>query len=148
MFQTALDAFYPGDTPNYILPKRTHEARVDCYLAVLKKYRAQFPRAHFEVVTRTAGSPLAPSWKLLDWAKTHEITFPQYAFLLLKELKERPEAKHRLFVLRRIVKDRTVFLVCFEKNPAACHRTIIKHVVDELWPPLDLETLKILFPGE
>lgn len=147
MFQTALDAFY-SDEPNYILSKPRMKVRIDCYLAVLKKFQKTFPTSHFEVITRTAGSPLSPSWQLLHYAKAHELSFPQYALLLLKELKNNPAARKRIFELRQILKERVVFLVCYEKNPAKCHRTIIKHILEELWPLLDLEALTELFPGE
>lgn len=66
----------------------------DCYLAVLKKYKAKFFDAHFEVITRTAKSCLSPSKELLYYAKENEISFKEYEKLFIKEIRKNPEAKN------------------------------------------------------
>ena len=108
----------------------------DCYLAVLKKYKAKFFEAHFEVITRTAKSCLSPSKCLLNYAKENEISFEEYEKLFIKEIKKNPEAKKRINELREIAKDKVVFLVCYKCNPEACHRSIVKKIIErtiKLW---------------
>ena len=102
----------------------------DCYLAVLKKYKARFSEAHFEVITRTAKSCLSPSWYLLDYAKENGISFKEYEKLFIKEISENPEALKRIKELREIAKDKVVFLVCYEKNSSVCHRSIVKKIIE------------------
>ena len=103
----------------------------DCYLAVLKKYKAKFFEAHFEVITRTAKSCLSPSWELLNDVKGNKISFEEYKERFLKEIRENPKAKKRIEELREIAKDKVVFLVCYEKFPYKqnCHRIIVKKVI-------------------
>lgn len=103
---------------------------IDCYLRVLEEYKAKFFEAHFEVITRTAKSCLSPSWYLLDYAKENGISFKEYERLFIKEISENPEAKKRINELREIAKDKVVFLVCFEKNPSVCHRSIVKKIIE------------------
>jgi len=102
----------------------------DCYLAVLKKYKAKFFEAHFEVITRTAKSCLSPSKCLLNYAKKNGISFKEYQKLFIKEISENPEAKKRINELREIAKDKVVFLVCFERDPEVCHRSIVKKIIE------------------
>ena len=104
----------------------------DCYLAVLQKYKAKFFEAHFEVITRTAGSVLSPSWELLTALKLNRISFEWYKKRFLEEISENPEAKKRINELREIAKDKVVFLVCFEKDPNVCHRSIVKKVIERV----------------
>ena len=101
----------------------------NCYLAVLKKFRLQYPNAHFEVITRTAGSVLAPSWKLLTLAKEVGLSFNEYEKLFTDEINNNPEAKKRLEELREIGNNQIIFLVCFEKNASRCHRSIVKRML-------------------
>lgn len=106
--------------------------RVDCYLAVLKKYREQYPNAHFEVITRTAGSILSPDWSLLTYCKDNNIPFERYRVLLIDQLKRRQGVKEKLEELKEIAKTKDLFLVCYEKDASKCHRSIIKEMMEEL----------------
>jgi len=106
--------------------------RLDCYISILDRMRGEFPDAHFEIVTRKgAESPLAPSWDLLGKAKRGEMNFDAYAVKLVAEIKARPAAITRLQELREIAATKLVFIVCFEKDPAKCHRSIVKQLIVE-----------------
>lgn len=101
----------------------------DCYLRVLEKYKAKLPDAHFEVITRMEESLLSPSWELLNYAKENKISFEEYKERFLKELKQRPFVVEKLRTLKRIGKDRLIFLVCFEKDASKCHRSIVRDIL-------------------
>lgn len=102
----------------------------DCYLAVLKKYRTKWFDAHFEVITRTAKSCLSPSKELLSYAKENKISFEEYKKLFIREISGNPEARKRIDELREIAKDKVVFLVCYERDPEVCHRSIVKKIIE------------------
>ena len=70
--------------------------RTDCYLAVLKNFKEQYPKAHFEVITRTAKSVLSPSWALLNTAKEQNWSFEAYKQELIKEFKRTPAVWQRI----------------------------------------------------
>lgn len=101
----------------------------DCYLGVLKEYKTRFFNAHFEVITRMEESCLSPSWALLNYAKEYKISFEEYKERFLRELKKRPFALEKLRNLKRIGKDRVIFLVCLEKDASKCHRSIVKDIL-------------------
>ena len=107
------------------------QVMTNCYLAVLKKFKTQYPDAHFEVITRTAKSVLAPSWELLELLKKHLIFFEEYKELFIKEIRENPEALKRIEELREIGKERLLFLVCYEKDQSICHRSIVKEIINK-----------------
>ena len=104
----------------------------DCYLAVLKEYKARLPDAHFEVITRTAKSCLSPSTELLNYAKKSKISFEDYEIFFIKEISRNPEAKKRINEIREIAKDKVVFLVCYERDPEVCHRSIVKKIIERV----------------
>ncbi len=104
----------------------------DCYLAVLTKYRKKFFDAHFEVITQTANSCLSPSKELLHYAKENEISFEDYEIFFINEISENPEAKKRINEIREIAKDKVVFLVCYERDPEVCHRSIVKKIIERV----------------
>lgn len=101
----------------------------NCYLAVLKKFKMQFPHAHFEIITRTAGSVLAPSWKLLTLSKEVGLSFDEYRKLFTTEIKNNPIARKCIEEIRELVKDQLIFLVCYEKDASKCHRSIVKEMI-------------------
>lgn len=107
-----------------------HCIRTDCYLAVLKRFREQYPDAHFEVITRIAHSVLSPSWELLEIAKKEKWDFKYYKDNLLKEFEENPAVWKRIKELQKIVKTKDIFLICYEKNSSKCHRSIIKTIIE------------------
>lgn len=114
----------------------------ETYLAKLKQMKARYPEAHFEVITATAKSPLAPTWKLLREYKERT-----------KELKEKEEIERefqefyepryfhhinnywksvqRMQELISIAKEKDVFLVCYEKE-YPCHRFSLKDKLEVL----------------
>lgn len=106
------------------------QIRVDCYLSVLKKYKVMYPEAHFEVITRTAHSILSPSWQLLKTAKLGKWDFQTYRTYFLEEIERNEKALKLICDLRKLSKEKVVFLVCFEKNPNLCHRSIIKELIE------------------
>lgn len=108
--------------------------RVDCYLAVLDKFKKKYPKAHFEVITNTSKSPLAPSKDLLitagiykrkDGTKNPKMNFDDYAKLFKEEIYRSEEAYNKLKELSEIGLKKDVFLVCYEKDYMRCHRFII-----------------------
>jgi hypothetical protein len=109
--------------------------RTDCYVSVYDKFKAENPDAHFEVITRktipaighTKPSVLSPTWPLLDKIKKEKWDMPRYYAELGKQIMKDPDAIYRLEVLACMVRQgKTVFLVCYEKDAAKCHRTYIK----------------------
>ncbi|HME53812.1 MAG TPA: DUF488 domain-containing protein [Candidatus Lokiarchaeia archaeon] len=106
--------------------------RVECYLAVLKSFKQKYPQAHFEVMTRTAKSPLSPSQALLDRYKQGKESIDVYFVELEQELRARPAAMHRLKELEDISKEKDVFLVCYEKDPSMCHRSLVKRMMEAI----------------
>jgi len=101
--------------------------RVDCYMAILARMQQENPDAHFEIITRRdVSSPLSPSWHLLMQAKNEDMSFEEYGKLLLAEIKQRPTALALMQELYELARKQTVFLVCMEKDPGQCHRSLVK----------------------
>lgn len=115
--------------------------RIDCYLAKLKSYKNMYPDAVFKVITRTAKSPLAPSRQLLDKSKKEKMDFQTYKkyFLFEKNKQKRDKTEEGLKFMRELneivdlyEQGKTIFLVCYEKKPSICHRSIIKELAEIL----------------
>lgn len=102
--------------------------RTDCYLAIMKKMKDQYPDGIFEVITRTKNHILSPSKKLLSQAKNEFWTFEKYSEHFIEEMKS-TDAKAELKRLREIAKTKVLFLVCYEKNPEECHRSLVKKLI-------------------
>ncbi len=133
---TLLRGFYPGlhgsTVVSVIRVEYLDTVRLDCYVALLPKFKERFPMAHFEVITRQgASSPLSPSWSLLEAIKSGALAWEEYGVRLVAEIHANQEARARLKRLRGIASERVTFLVCFEKDPARCHRSIVKKLVNE-----------------
>jgi len=112
--------------------------RTDCYLAVLKKFKIQYPLAHFEIVTRATNHCLSPSWQLLQKYKDEGLTFDEYIPIFLYEM-ERPECQTKIHELANRSQLQDVFLVCYEKSDDQCHRRLLKKLIDEqiyVTPPI------------
>ena len=103
--------------------------RTECYLAILKKCKKQYPDAHFEVITRTAKSVLSPSKDLLIKAKAERMDFEVYRELYIGEVFNNLDALRRIHELKKIAKDKLVFLICYEKDASECHRSIVKELI-------------------
>ena len=114
--------------------------RTDCYLVKLKAMRQRFPGAHFEVVTNASRNILAPSAELLvatgiftkpDGTKNPR-DFVLYRRLYREQIFSNKDAVKRLYELKRMAEHQDVFLVCFERDPTNCHRTLIKEFIQGL----------------
>ncbi len=107
--------------------------RTDCYLAILKRMQEKNPEAIFLVVTRARqNSILAPSWNLLNDAKAGKIDWREYSRRFHKEIEQCPEALEFLQIIRYIAEKQDVFLVCYEKNAARCHRSLLAKMIQEV----------------
>lgn len=114
--------------------------RTDCYLAVSKKFKEKYPDAHFEYVSRSRfNSILSPSVDLLidagiykksDGTKNPKMSWQDYKSAFKKEIKNNTKALERLKELKEMANEKTVFLVCFEKDASECHRSILKEMID------------------
>jgi len=114
--------------------------RTDCYLAVLKRFKVKYPTAIFELVHRASGSVLAPSVDLLirtgifakaDGSKNPK-DFVLYRRLYREQILTNKMAMQRLRELKQMAERQDIFLVCLEKDPTNCHRTLIKEMIEEL----------------
>ncbi len=115
--------------------------RLDCYLAKLKEFKSKYPNAHFEVITNTSKSILAPSKELLIDAgilkksngnKNPKMDFKEYKFRFMEEIYSNLQACSRLLELKNLAEKKTVFLVCSCKNPEYCHRSIISDMIERI----------------
>jgi uncharacterized protein YeaO (DUF488 family) len=86
-------------------------------------------------------SELSPSPALLikagiyeknDGTKNPKMGWREYEKKFIKELYANPKALDRLLELKRISLEKTIFLVCLEKDPANCHRSIVKKVLENI----------------
>lgn len=82
-------------------------------------------------VTRTAKSPLSPSWELLKDYKTGKISWERFEVVFRGEILGRPEARALLREIKKLGEERDVYLVCYEKRPP-CHRFILMKMIEEL----------------
>lgn len=113
--------------------------RLECHLAKYRIFKQIYHQAHFEFITRTVKSHLSPTWDLLHRLKNGEIDFETYKRLFIKELLENPEAIKRIRELREIANDKTVFLVCYERDWRRCHRSIIRDIMEKKIKTFPLE---------
>jgi uncharacterized protein YeaO (DUF488 family) len=109
--------------------------RVECYLAVLQKWKSLFPGAHFEIVTRGGGinSVLSPSWLLLGKYKANH-NWEEFVPQFIAEMKANPKALQRMQELRELAETQDVFLVCYEKyvgKSTKCHRMLLRDLVND-----------------
>jgi uncharacterized protein YeaO (DUF488 family) len=136
---------HPNYTP-YLISKSNEKKedklknniRLDCYVSVFKKYKQDYPNAHFELITRkhiqmdynVYADYLAPSSDLLKEAKSTKMSFEVYTEKFINEIRNSEKAKKRIKILRDAAEHgKTIFLICFEKNPNECHRSIIKKFI-------------------
>lgn len=130
---------------NFVQVKKNRSVRtginVGCYAAVMRKFQTKFPKAQFEVVMRkpwTVGlkkvqpSVLSPSEELLEMYQYRRTNFKKFGQLFEKEIFTNRKAIFKLKTLKEIAKVREVFLVCCERNPAECHRSILHQFLTNL----------------
>ena len=108
--------------------------RLEVYPQVIVKYKKQYPKAIFEVIMRFPPqylecSPhiLSPSIGLFKQARAGQISWDQYSLAFEKEMFGSHQCIQELFRLKAIAQNNLLFLICSEKNPAHCHRSLIKH---------------------
>lgn len=115
--------------------------RIDCYLAKLKDFKSKYPNAHFEVITNTSKSVLAPSKELLIDAgilknpngnRNPKMDFKEYRLRFMEEIYSNLNACSKLLELKNLAETKTVFLVCSCKNPEFCHRSIINKIIEKI----------------
>jgi uncharacterized protein YeaO (DUF488 family) len=113
--------------------------RIDCYVSVSADYLKYYKSAHFEFIIRKqlpntnyGNHVLSPSWNLLKKVKDEHIGFEEYARMLITEINANYAARKRLLELKEISKTKTLFLVCFEKDPNECHRSLVKKMIESL----------------
>ena len=115
--------------------------RLDCYLEKLEEFKSKYPNAHFEVITNTAKSILAPSKELLIDAgifknpndtESPKMEFKEFIFRFMEEIYSNLKACSKLLELKNLSEKKTVFLVCSCKNLEFCHRLIIKYMIEKI----------------
>jgi hypothetical protein len=128
----------------------------ETYLAVRKKKRAEFPQDHFETITLTAGSVLAPDPPLLndvkflqkefekkglpkEWARWAAWDASDYTTKYLDQINEDEEAQERIYeLIQKILNGEAVWLVCYEKFPP-CHRFVLWRYIRGKISLIDME---------
>lgn len=125
----------------YDIFSHTGYIRTDCYLAKLNEFKKLYPDALFKVITHRTHSPLAPSTRLLieagifeksDGSKNPKMDFDEYRKRFIEEIKNSKSAMIIIHDLNQLWKNgNVIFLVCYEKDPAFCHRSIIKKLIEE-----------------
>jgi uncharacterized protein YeaO (DUF488 family) len=127
----------------YTGPKGVRDnIHLDCYMAIEPRMQQEHLDADFEIITRqkppfpvtgnAAWAPLlSPSWELLKRAKAEHLPLEQYGELLLSELVIKPEAMALMQAIYETAQRKIVFLVCFEKDPNQCHRSLMKRWIME-----------------
>lgn len=116
--------------------------RIDCYLWLLKDCKRKNPNAHFEVITNPTKHPLSPSDNLLieagifkrkDGKYNPKMPFKIYRKKFIKEMLSNPKAIKKIQELKKMHENgETIFLVCYEKDPKKCHRSIVKELIEKI----------------
>jgi uncharacterized protein YeaO (DUF488 family) len=113
--------------------------RTDCYVSVSKEYMKYYKNAHFEFIVRMevqytqwGNHVLSPSWNLLKKVKDEHMEFEEYSRKFIDEINNSFAARKRLLELKTIAKTKTLFLICFEKDPQVCHRSLVKKMIESL----------------
>ncbi|MHA1982070.1 MAG: DUF488 family protein, N3 subclade [Promethearchaeota archaeon] len=115
--------------------------RLDCNLAKLDEFKSKYPNAHFEVITNTAKSILAPSKELLIDAgilknpnntKNPKMEFKEFIFRFMEEIYSNLKTCSKLLELKKLSEKKPVFLVCSSKNLEFCQRSIIKYIIEKI----------------
>lgn len=102
----------------------------ETYLAKLHQMRKVYPNALFMVVTATAKHILAPPWDLVNIRK--EIPWEEYRARYLAHIQRNPVALRELRRIKHLAESKDVFLVCYERNPKRCHRSILIEMINNL----------------
>ena len=74
---------------------------------------------------------LAPTRELLTDFRSHAIDWPEFARRYHVEMAERPDSIKSLAALRERAATETVTVHCSCKDPALCHRSLLKALVED-----------------
>jgi uncharacterized protein YeaO (DUF488 family) len=100
------------------------------YKRQLKEIKKEDPNAHYIDVTRTANSPLSPSWDLQSDLKKERIDWDTYVKKFKDEMITKSVTQILLDIAREASK-KNVYLVCFEDSKF-CHRFILMDMIEDL----------------
>lgn len=107
--------------------------KTNIYLAKLKQLQSRKqcdPSAMYLKITRAhINSILSPSWNLYHKAKRRKVTWDQYKTEFLKEMNNE-KVRDLLEKLRAFAQTRDLYLICYEKDPTHCHRSLVKKLID------------------
>jgi uncharacterized protein YeaO (DUF488 family) len=87
-----------------------------------------YPRFYKKLKHDEWNRTLSPSRELIKKYKDEKITWEQFSLSFLKELSS-GEAKRELDKLARLARNRSVTLLCYEREGEKCHRQIIRALV-------------------
>ena len=119
----------------------------ETYLGVIGKKLKEYPHARFYIVMRSLPKwtkdmvekddrveylpILSPSKKLFMDYKYNGLPWDEYVPIFLHEM-ESIEAQEKMREIVEESKNRTVFLVCYEKPPEYCHRFLLLDIMKKL----------------
>ena len=75
-------------------------------------------------------SPLSPSEDLLEDYKLHGLSWAEYVKRFKAEMIMSAGAHDAAQVIRDLARTKDVYLVCYEKTDARCHRRIVKEMIE------------------
>lgn len=96
-------------------------------LSNVENVRKENPGAELINVTRSSGSVLSPSWKMLNEYKAKKITWDGYIVRFVKEM-DNPVSRAEMLRIGELAKTKDVYLVCFEKK-GNCHRFLLVDMI-------------------
>ena len=102
----------------------------ETYFAIVKKLPAGVQKEY--VMRGRFNHILAPSWTLINDWKNAKITWNEYEQRYKDELFNNPEAIQRMLELQELAKTQDVYLICFEKSPRFCHRSLLLKWITEI----------------
>lgn len=82
-------------------------------------------------VTRRAGHILSPSKNLLKDYKDGSINWEQYVERFKREMNN-DECIAAMRKIKWMAKDKQVYLICYEKDPYRCHRSLLLDMISKL----------------
>lgn len=96
-------------------------------LSNVKNVERENPEAMIVNVTRSAGSVLSPSWKMLNEYKAKKINWDGYIVRFVKEM-DNPVSRAEMLRIGELARTKDVYLVCFEKK-GNCHRFLLVDMI-------------------
>jgi hypothetical protein len=99
----------------------------ETYFGNVKNVERENPEAMIVNVTRSAGSVLSPSWKMLNEYFARKITWDGYISRFLREM-DNPECKTEMLRIGELASTRDVYLTCFERV-GNCHRFLLVDMI-------------------